>query len=472
MIALARRRLSRVPGMPASTLRLTWSVGGFLLLCLALAWFAPPVFWVLLVVVALAGAAGLALWFPVAATVIWLLFLASTPEMWLGDLIGHMETIIALDKLAGLGLAGLCILRYGARFDAFNPGLAFPALFIAGAAHGLYPGLTLAASLRSLVGSAAPFAFSFSRLSRRWAAAVIRVACWAPLVVVLFGAGLTMLGLRPLFVVQEGAVRLFASSLPAFLGGFALIGIYAGTVELFRGGRVADMALLIVNAAILLLTGARAPLLAAALLTGAALLAVPSARFGLRRRLPLILAGGLVLPLALAAARALSFLRVIDLAELGQGASLSNRALIWPVFQAAANRSPWLGWGVGAGKVVVRLDSPLARLLGTNAAHNEYLRLAVEGGYPGLILVILLMGLWAWHHTKAMAMPDRALMRLVFLAFAAHSFTDNTMIATTGSLMFAWVSAVFARAAAERQAAGHQAADPIITAALSAQDCP
>jgi len=38
--------------------------------------------------------------------------------------------------------------------------------------------------------------------------------------------------------------------------------------------------------------------------------------------------------------------------------------------------------------------------------------------------------------------------------------------------MFAWVSAVFARAAAERQAAGHQAADPIITAALSAQDCP
>jgi hypothetical protein len=40
-------------------------------------------------------------------------------------------------------------------------------------------------------------------------------------------------------------------------------------------------------------------------------------------------------------------------------------------------------------------------------------------------------------------------MVLVFLAFAIHSATDNTLIATTASLMFAWVSAVFARAEAE-----------------------
>jgi hypothetical protein len=39
-------------------------------------------------------------------------------------------------------------------------------------------------------------------------------------------------------------------------------------------------------------------------------------------------------------------------------------------------------------------------------------------------------------------------MRLVFLAFAVHSLTDNTLIATTASVLFAWVSAVFARGAA------------------------
>jgi hypothetical protein len=46
-------------------------------------------------------------------------------------------------------------------------------------------------------------------------------------------------------------------------------------------------------------------------------------------------------------------------------------------------------------------------------------------------------------------------MRLVFLAFALHSATDNTLIATTSSLMFAWVSAVFARAEGESARQSH-----------------
>ncbi len=37
-------------------------------------------------------------------------------------------------------------------------------------------------------------------------------------------------------------------------------------------------------------------------------------------------------------------------------------------------------------------------------------------------------------------------MRLVFFAFALHSLTDNTLIATTSSVFFLWVSAVFATA--------------------------
>jgi hypothetical protein len=40
-------------------------------------------------------------------------------------------------------------------------------------------------------------------------------------------------------------------------------------------------------------------------------------------------------------------------------------------------------------------------------------------------------------------------MRCIFLAFAVHSATDNTLIATTGSAFFIWASATFARAAQE-----------------------
>jgi hypothetical protein len=38
-------------------------------------------------------------------------------------------------------------------------------------------------------------------------------------------------------------------------------------------------------------------------------------------------------------------------------------------------------------------------------------------------------------------------MRLVFIAFAVHSATDNTLIATTSSVLFIWASAVFSAAA-------------------------
>ena len=46
-------------------------------------------------------------------------------------------------------------------------GPGFLAMFVVGVAHGLYPDLHQADSLRSLLGSVAPFAFAFSRLSPR-----------------------------------------------------------------------------------------------------------------------------------------------------------------------------------------------------------------------------------------------------------------------------------------------------------------
>jgi O-antigen ligase len=129
-------------------------------------------------------------------------------------------------------------------------------------------------------------------------------------------------------------------------------------------------------------------------------------------------------------APALSFLRPIQLAELGDATSLSNRNLVWPYFLSVAAASPVTGWGVGAGKIIIPVTSHLTALIGTNAAHDEYLRIGAEGGALGLAL----------------------LMTLIFIAFAIHSATDNTLIATTSSVFFIWVSAVFASAAERRRA--------------------
>jgi hypothetical protein len=43
-------------------------------------------------------------------------------------------------------------------------------------------------------------------------------------------------------------------------------------------------------------------------------------------------------------------------------------------------------------------------------------------------------------------------MRVVFLAFAAHVYTDNVLISTTARVFFAFATAVFARGACERKA--------------------
>jgi O-antigen ligase len=142
----------------------------------------------------------------------------------------------------------------------------------------------------------------------------------------------------------------------------------------------------------------------------------------------------------------LTMFRVIDLVRLGEAANLSNRDLVWPYFQQAFAASPLFGWGVGAGKVIIPITSPLSALIGTNAAHDEYLRIGAEGGVLGLGVLLVLLWLWVARGSAALPPGPRTLMRLIFLGFAIHSATDNTLIATTSSVFFLWVSAVFATA--------------------------
>jgi O-antigen ligase len=123
---------------------------------------------------------------------------------------------------------------------------------------------------------------------------------------------------------------------------------------------------------------------------------------------------------------------------------LSGRNLLWPSFEAAADQSYWLGWGLGAGNFIISPDSQVAQLLQTWAAHNEYLRIAVEGGQIGRGLLVAAFTLWAIFHTRRLPRAERQIMRLVFIAFAAHAVTDNVLISTPASVLFSFIAAVFA----------------------------
>jgi len=384
---------------------------------------------------------GLAAWFPIAATVAWVLLLETSPELWLSNLAGR-ETVIGITKSAGLLVAVILGIRAGFKRDRYNPGFAFLFMFAAGLVHGLYPGLSLLESFRSLIGSAAPFAFGFVRLPAAWCRASVRAVIFGPVFAVAFGCLLSLAGQGSVVSFQNGLMRLGGPGDPAFLGGFTLIAVYALLLELLARPKPADCWMLALNFVILLATGARAPLFLAVLLMFAAVLLAPA--LNAFRRIMILAGAGALLSLGAIFAGSLSFIRVVGLTQQGEAANLSNRDLVWPVFEQAIAASPWLGWGVGAGKVVVPMASPLGQLIGTNAAHDEYLRIAAEGGAVGAAILLGFLALWAWRGTRKLTFPRRTALRLILLAFAVHSATDNTLIATTSSVFFMWMSAVFA----------------------------
>jgi O-antigen ligase len=409
----------------------------------------PPLFSLLLAACVAGGIAFLALCFPTPFCITWLLVTGMSVEMASADFFGDAtyQPVIAIIKGTEIALGLLCILRYGPRLDPFCPAWAFVAMLAAGLVHGLFPGMTAAESVRSAIGSITPFVFCFCRVPRSWAEAVIRAAKWCPVVAVVACVPLALAGMRPLFV-ESGGARLGGLGHPAFLANVCLPAIYACLIQLYRDGRRGDLALLILNGLILVLTGARAPLFCAVAVTGASLLSIRSDVFAARDRIVLILSALTLLPVLVLAAGALGDVRLFNVV-VNETANLSGRALLWPSFEDAAAQSPWFGWGVGAGNWVIPPDSAIVQQLHTWAAHNEYLRIDVEGGALGRALLVALFALWIIVNTRGLPPPDRRIIRLAFIVYAVHAITDNVLISTPACVMFAFVTAVFARGGSE-----------------------
>jgi O-antigen ligase len=416
---------------------------------LAVGLIVPPLFGMLLAAAVAVGICFLAFCFPTIVCVVWLLITSLSLEMAMHDLVAaeSFQPTIAVVKGTEIGLALLCMIRFGPKPDPLSPAWGFLVILAAGLVHGLYPGLSMADSLRSMIGSVEPFVFCFCRVPRSWADAMIQATKWCPVVVVLAGLPLAVVGIRPLFI-DSGGARLAGLGHPAFLAGICLPAIYACLIELYREGRRGDLLLLVINFLILALTGARAPFVCAAAVTGISLISIRSVVFAARDRLLLVLSALAVLSVLAVFAGDLAELRLFNV-FLHETSNLSGRGLLWPSFEDAAAQSPWFGWGIGAGNVVISPDGRIARILHTWAAHNEYLRIGVEGGLVGEILLIALFAGWALVHTHRLQASDRRIMRLAFLVLAGHAVTDNVLISTPACVMFAFATAVFARKAPE-----------------------
>ena len=75
------------------------------------------------------------------------------------------------------------------------------------------------------------------------------------------------------------------------------------------------------------------------------------------------------------------------------------RLMAW--LDAASNfaADPWLGRGLGAEAVNVRIVLPSGELAGVTDAHNTFLNVAVQCGVAGLIALVVLF-IWVWRRTR------------------------------------------------------------------------
>jgi hypothetical protein len=174
---------------------------------------------------------------------------------------------------------------------------------------------------------------------------MIRATRWIPLLSTFGGTILAITGLRPRFV-DSGGERLAGLGHPAFLAGVRLAANYACLIRLYRGGGRGDLALLLVNFAILMLTGARAPLACGLAVTTITLAFFSAPSMLDRRRCLLLIGAATLLPVLVLLDHSLTDIRLFNVLT-AYTTDLSGRELLWPLFERAANQSCWLGWVLG-----------------------------------------------------------------------------------------------------------------------------
>lgn len=358
----------------------------------------------------------------------------------------------AIVKLLPFGIAAMLCLRYG-----FAPAINWPfiAFFVILAISLIVLPMgrvsTFGEMMRSFTGSIAPFVIAFAAAPRPFWSALCKAVVLVPLISATVGLLLWPTGLQVPF---DPNWRFMGMHSAPFLAGFCTTAIFAATLEYLRSFRLRWLVLGGAALAVLLLTQARAPLGAVALFLVSVLLFSGRHTFPLRRKVDLAMGG--LLPAAIL------FLPLIAIGldrfvEPDGATAYSGRDVIWPLFVDAIETRPLFGYGLGAGKLLVDPEDPDIRLIQSNAAHNEYLRLAVEGGILGAGLIIVSLIAWVWLGTRRVFPADRLVLRWALAAALLHAAFDNTLIASTAVIQFSWFAAALARARLDRQEADHGA---------------
>jgi O-antigen ligase len=352
----------------------------------------------------------------------------------------------AVVKIIPFAIAAMLCLRYGFAKAINWPFLAFT--LIAAVSLVVLPigrVSTFGEMVRSFVGSTAPFVLAFAAAPRPLWSALCKAVVLVPLISAGAGLVTTVVGFYPSFDMNWRFQGLHS---PPFLAGFCVTAIFAATLEYLRGFKTRWLVLGGAVMAVLLATQARAPLIAVGIFLLFVFVMSDRKIFPIKRKVDLAMGG--LLPAMVLLGPLLVFAMDRFLSGDPGATNFSGRDIIWPYFLDAIETRPLFGYGLGAGKLIVDPEDPMIRLIRSSAAHNEYLRLAVDAGIIGSALVFISLIVWIWGGTRKARPTDRLVLRCALFAALIHSGFDNTLIASTAVIQFTWFGAALARARMER----------------------
>jgi O-antigen ligase len=286
-------------------------------------------------------------------------------------------------------------------------------IFVLGA-YTLYPEFSWVRLNMAYVALLSIVGFYVVTPTRRDMELVLKSIAILPVVMLAYGGLLFLLFGKPLTMQDHtGAMRLAGGTMPAFLAAASYAASVAAAYLFCNSRRAVFLFLCLAALVVCALSGTRTPTVVAAASVGAVLFL----RFTGVQRVALVVIGSVAL--------AIFLLTIGDqLVMRFMSSSSSGRELIWNIVESWVARYPHTGIGFGHCGAVIPWY--VSRMTGTEATHNEYLRLALELGYWGTICFMGGFLLLCMTAIKRFSFEALALFALFFL----YAYTDNVFFLT------------------------------------------
>lgn len=423
------RRALNIPLVP---ILLSVAATGFSMLAL----FSPGRFMQAGVLAIVAAFAALAFLFPATALGIVILSLVTSPDLYTEAKIAGLD-VKALQRILLLLVLAVNIYRYGFVWRS-NPPIAglFVILLITLLGADMLPFLTPMQTVRSMIALVLPFLFLHCVYQRDAIDRYLLLIALMPLFSVVGGILTEIAGIR-----AQGP-RLSGMNHAAVLAMFAYVSFFVCVYQVVAAARPRYYWLAGINLLIILMTITRMPMLASAIVIAAVMLFAPQETFRFSARVKVALVGVVLLVGAYFVFWPLIEARIED-------SGTSGRDVIWEIYIAAIEKNPWFGRGIGAGTVLLPNTETYTKVI--TVAHNEYLRLLMDGGIVGLFIYISAFILWVRSELRFMRRDESVVFLGFMVSFVVYSITDNTLTAQPVPVTF-FALALMIQRARQRQA--------------------